>query len=342
MKSYRFGVMVAAGIAVTLGVVDMQGQSSGTPEAHRSAASAAAGKDFAGLLARLCPTPAPAASAPARGAATAAARGTAPARGATAAEAARQIPPREQWHAEPVRVFDNFYFVGTKEHGAWAISTSDGLIVIDALYDYAVIDEVEGGLKKLGLDPTRMKYLVVTHGHGDHHGGAKYLQDKYRPKVVMGPADWDLVEKDTRNPRPTRDMVATDGQTITLGDTTITLIITPGHTPSTISLLVPVKDGGRTHVAAEWGGTAFSDATSDATLRSYIASAVRFRDLAAKAGADVLFTNHTLYDRTHDKLAALSLRKPGAPHPYVVGADAVKRYLTIAEECAKAELSGRR
>jgi metallo-beta-lactamase class B len=325
MASRAIAFVVVVGIALGLSASIGRGQPADTPEAHRAAARAAAGRDLDHLFARVCPEPA-----------TTEARAPAPAAGT------RQPPPREQWYAAPVKVFDNFYFIGTKEHGAWAIDTSDGLIVIDALYDYAVIDEVEAGLKKLGLDPGRMKYLVITHGHGDHHGGTKYLQDKYRPRVVMGPADWDLVEKDTRNPRPTRDMVATDSQKITLGDTTITLVITPGHTPSTISLLVPVKDGARTHIAAEWGGTSFSDTSSEATLKNYIASAVRFRDLATKAGADVLFTNHTLYDRTFEKLAALSLRKPGAPHPYVVGTETVQRYLTVAEECARAELSSRR
>jgi metallo-beta-lactamase class B len=327
ISNFEFGIWNAVVLSIALGLTASigRGQAADTPEAHRAAARAAAGRDLDHLLARVCPTPA-----------------TTPAGGPAPAAGARRPPPREQWHAEPVKVFDNFYFIGTKEHGAWAINTSDGLIVIDALYDYAVIDAVEAGLKKLGLDPARMKYLVITHGHGDHHGGTKYLQDKYRPRVVMGPADWDLVEKDTRNPRPTRDMVATDSQKITLGDTTITLIITPGHTPSTISLLVPVKDGSRTHMAAEWGGTSFSDTSSETTLKNYIASAVRFRELATKAGADVLFTNHTLYDRTFEKLAALSLRKPGAPHPYVVGTETVRRYLTVAEECARAELSARR
>ena len=56
----------------------------------------------------------------------------------------------------------------------------------------------------------------------------------------------------------------------------------------------------------------------------------------------MIFTNHTVFDTTIEKLAALAMRKPGAPHPYVLGTDAVRRYLTVAEECAKAELSGRK
>jgi metallo-beta-lactamase class B len=297
-----------------------------TVESHRAAATAAAGKDHQGLLRVVCPATPPAAPA---GAAPGRAQGRGP----------RPDPPRDQWYAEPVKVFDNLYFVGTKVHGAWAVTTSQGIIVIDALYAYAVEDEVAGGLKKLGLDPAQIKYVVLSHGHGDHHGGAKYLQDTFGAHLVMSAADWDLVERDTRNPKPRRDVVATDGQKLTLGDTTLTLYITPGHTLGTISTLVPVKDGGKPHLAAEWGGTAFSAATPTDQLKAYISSAARFRDLASTA--DVIITNHTEFDGTLAKLAAEQKRGPGDPNPYIIGNDAVKRYITVAEECAKAEIASR-
>ena len=294
---------------------------------HRKAAAAAAGTDLGGILAAACPpeTP-PAAQTAGRG------------RGA-AGGAPRPDPPREQWYNEPVRVFDNLYFVGTKAHGAWAVTTSDGIIVIDALFGYAVKDEVEGGLRKLGLDPAKIKYVVVTHGHGDHSGGAKYLQDTFSPRLILGAKDWDLLERDTRSPSPRRDIEATDGQKLTLGDTTITLYVTPGHTLSTISSLVPVKDGGRPHLAMEWGGTVISPAMPMDQLQSYVSSASRFLDLAAGSGADVIFANHTAFDGTLAKLEALKNRKPGDPNPYIVGKDTVKRYLTIAQECGKATLA---
>ena len=63
------------------------------------------------------------------------------------------------------------------------------------------------------------------------------------------------------------------------------------------------------------------------------------RDIAAAAGADVLLSNHTDYDGTKVKLPALETRAAGAPHPYVVGADSVRRYLTVANECAGAALA---
>lgn len=257
------------------------------------------------------------------------------------AAAAPGIPARETWYFEPMKVFDNFYYIGTKTHGSWALTTSAGIIVFDALYDYAVIDEVEAGLKKLGLDPQQMKYLIITHGHGDHHGGTRYLQDKYRPRVVMGPKDWELVLRDNRNPKPTKDMDATDGQRITLGDTTITLYLTPGHTGSTISSVVPLKEGRTTHVGVEWGGTAVRATAPLASINDYVNSAARFRKIAADAKADVLFTNHSAHDHTMEKLTALKARTPGAPHPFVLGPQGIDRYLTVAEECGRALAAGK-
>jgi metallo-beta-lactamase class B len=243
-----------------------------------------------------------------------------------------------------VKVFDNLYFVGQTEYSAWAVTTSDGIIIIDALFNYSVEDEIVNGLTKLGLEPTKIKYVLVSHGHSDHAGGARYLQEHFGAHVILSAADWELLERNTGTwPKPKRDMIATDGQRLTLGDTTLTLYLTPGHTPGTISTLIPVKDGGKPHLAAEWGGTGFNftitpDKPQQFWFETYINSAERFRDIAAKAGADVLIANHTNLDGSKAKLPALAKRKPGDPHPYVIGNESVQRYLTVANECAKAGL----
>ncbi len=130
-----------------------------------------------------------------------------------------------------------------------------------------------------------------------------------------------------------------DGQTLTLGDTTLTMYVTPGHTNGTVSTLIPLRDGGAKHVAALWGGTLFNFGPDAARFTAYQASAARMREIAAAAGADVLLSNHTDYDGSKIKLPALKTRAPGAPHPYVVGADSVRRYLTVANECAGAALA---
>jgi hypothetical protein len=84
--------------------------------------------------------------------------------------------------------------------------------------------------------------------------------------------------------------------------------------------------------------TTWSSSTTSFWFNRYIESAGRFRTLARAAGADVILSNHTVFDGSKTKLPALATRKPQDRHPYVVGADSVTRYLTVAEECAKAGL----
>lgn len=303
--------------------------SSAAVQAHVDRARDAAGTAFPGLFSALCAPPA----------------APAPASPSNAAQPAGP-PSRAVWHVEPAKVFDNLYFVGQSEFSAWAVTTSDGIILIDAIYDYSVEDEVVGGLRTLGLDPAQIKYVLVSHGHADHSGGAKYLQDRFGARVILSAADWDLLDR-SAGPKPRRDMTATDGQTLTLGGTTLTMYLTPGHTLGTISTLIPVTDHGQPHIAAAWGGTLYNWVRNPAPyitperpasfwFDTYIASARRFRDIATKAGADVVISNHTIYDETKTKLPQLARRVSGAPHPYVVGRDAVTRYLTVAEECAQA------
>jgi metallo-beta-lactamase class B len=332
MKPYRLRAALAFALAVGFGMEGDAGQDKAGIDAHIAAARTAAGKDHLGLFDRICAAPAPA---------------PAPQTGAPAPQGP---PDRSSWHAEPAKVFDNLYFVGEIEYSAWAVTTSDGIILIDAIFDYSVEDEVIGGLKKLGLDPTKIKYVIISHAHRDHVGGARYLQDTLGARVVMSAEDWDLIDRTKGSwPKPKRDMVATDGQRLTLGDTTVTLYLTPGHTLGTISTLVPVKDGTRTHLAAAWGGTAFNWTTNRAAyitperpdrfwFETYIKSAERFRDIVTKAGADVLIANHTNFDGSKTKIPLLAKRRPTDPHPYVIGNDGVQRYLTVADECAKAGL----
>ena len=328
MKSWTIALASVVGLAAYVMGADAIAQSADTPDAHVAAAKAAAGQLHTELFSSLCSTAniSPAA-APQRG------------QRAGGAGAPAGPPDRSTWHAEPVKVFDNLYYVGMTEYSAWAVKTSDGIILLDTIYDYSIEDEVAGGLKKLGLDPATIKYALVSHGHIDHFGGAKYLQEKFGTKILMSAADWELIAASRNQNKPTRDMVVADGQKLTLGDTTLTFTLTPGHTPGTISTLIPVKDNGTPHLVAEWGGTGFNFPRAAETFRTYAASAEKFRDLAAKAGADALISNHTRLDGSKTKIPALALRKPGAPHPYVIGTDAVKAYMTVAGECANAVLA---
>src|ERR1700687_4777377 len=230
MKNHATNVRAA--IAMVSSLLSASAFAQNTPEtidAHLIAARTAAGFDFTGTLARLCVAPV---------AVPSTLRDVAPG----------PAPARDTWFAEPAKVFDNLYFVGSKIHSSWALTTSQGIILIDTLFTYNSEEEIVGGLKKLGLDPATVKYVIISHAHADHVGGAKMMQDRYGSRIVMGGPDWDSIEKSVNGypqGKPKRDIVADDGQRITLDDTAVTLIATPGHTPGTLSMIFPVKDRGR-------------------------------------------------------------------------------------------------
>lgn len=299
-------------------------------EKAQQAAKQAAGFEFLGTLARTCLLP-PSRSEDFR---------DIPAPYVTDPSKA---PPRSTWYADPAKVFDNLYFVGGRVHSAWILSTREGLILLDTLYPYNSEELIIGGMKKLGLDPKDIKYLIVSHAHQDHIGGAEMIQTRYKPRVVMSGPDWDLVEKVPnrfKTMAPKRDIVATDGMKITLGDTTVTTWFTPGHTAGTVSFTFQVLDRGRPLNVAYSGGTALvyewdQPEWSIKNMETYMNSQ---RHLAAKAketGATVLISNHSEFDDVVKKNRMIASRGDG-PHPYEIGADWVQRYFLVTENCALA------
>ena len=252
-------------------------------------------------------------------------------------------PPRETWYADPARVFDNLFFVGGKVHTSWALTTSEGIIIIDTVYPYNSEELIIGGLERLGLNPEDIRYVIISHAHGDHIGGAQMLQDRYGARVVMGEADWGLVETYPhryRSMAPTRDIVASDGMELTLGSTTVNLWETPGHTPGTLSYTFTVYDQGRPVNAAYSGGTAFNfvNATPDPGIRNfqaYIESQQHIADRAAVFGATVILSNHSEFDSAVTRNRMLAGRGDGL-HPYVLGEEWVQRYFQVMQSCARA------
>lgn len=299
-------------------------------EAAIQAAKDAAGFEFVGTLARTCVLP------PSRSEDLS---DTIPAYVKDPSKA----PPRFLWAGEPSKVFDNFYFVGGRIHSSWALTTSEGIILFDTIYPYNSDELVIGGLKKLGLDPKDIKYTIISHAHQDHIGGAEMIQTRYGSRIVMSGPDWDLVEKVPnrfKTMAPKRDIVSTDGMTIALGDTKVSIWFTPGHTDGTNSFTFQVRDRGKPVNVVYSGGTALVyewtlPEWSVKNLETYMASQ---RHLAAKAketGATVLISNHSEFDNAYTKTRMLASRAEG-PSPFEIGADLVQRYFKVTENCARA------
>ena len=261
----------------------------------------------------------------------------------------RRVPERAQWYLEPFKVFDNLFNVGTEWY-VWAVKTSDGVILLNAGRDYAA-EAVPEGLQKVGLDPAGVKYVILHNADPANYGAARMFQDRYHSRILASEADWNIIAKSTdasADIKPRKDIVVKDGQKLTLGDTTLTIYITPGNDSGTLSTVVPVRDGNTRHAGLLVGGRDWDAAeqgvvyfpSEEVALKTWIASANRLRDVAAKANADVFLTVRGLYDQEKEKAKVLGARKPGEPHPYV-NAKALDRYLHVISECMNAQLAWR-
>jgi metallo-beta-lactamase class B len=264
-------------------------------------------------------------------------------------EAAKLIPtPREKWYAPPAKVFDNLYYIGTKTESTWALITSAGIILLNTNFDWVTPDLLDE-LRTFGLDRAFIKYVVVVRSHSDQSWGINALKNLVpTARVIMSESDWDFLAKDNSpaKVKPMKDMVATDRQQLTLGDTTVTFYSTPGPSAGNLSVIFPVKDGNQRHVAGMIGGTTmnlvqggiqiFPDTPT--MIKTYIASAKRFKDIQDKAGVDTIISIHAALDQMFEKVNALKSRKPGDPHPFV-SKDDVDRFSTIVIECAEAKLA---
>ena len=264
-------------------------------------------------------------------------------------EKAKLVPtPRDKWYVPPVKVFDNLYFIGTQTESTWALTTSAGIILLNTNFDW-VTPELLNELKTFGLDPANIKYAIIVRSHSDQAWGINALK-KMVPsaRIIMSEKDWDLLARDNSpaSVKPTKDMVATDGQKVTLGDTTVTLYSTPTSTPGSISVIFPLRDGNERHVGGMLGGDLMRLVQEGIQLypdmqtesKTYIAAVKRFKDIEDKAGVDAIIHIHSEDDNTLQKLDAVRSRKPGDPHPFV-NKDDVDRFMEIHIECAEAQLA---
>lgn len=245
---------------------------------------------------------------------------------------------------EPVRIFDNVYAIGRTSTVVYVIATNDGLMLIDSGYADQVDSVLLPGMAQLGLDPQDIRHVVVLHGHADHYGGSPRLQERFGARVVASEADWALMEAwdpDSGRPvPPVRDVVATEGEPVRLGDGMMTPFLVPGHTPGAISVVFPVRDGEDTHTAAVFGGTALIVPMLGDALPQYLESIDRFADIATEMGVNVVLQNHPLFDGMHEKLERLKVRGSGDPHPFVLGApDSYQRFMETLSHCSQAQVA---
>jgi metallo-beta-lactamase class B len=252
---------------------------------------------------------------------------------------ARPRPTFTTLNVEPAKLFDNLYFIGLANVYAWAVDTPEGIILLDSLNNAKDAEvTIVGGLKKLGLDPARIKYVIISHAHGDHFGGAPYIKQHYNARILASEQSWQEMEKikSENAPAPKRDMVVTDGQKLAVGGITLTFVQTPGHTPGTTSVIVPVLDRGQRHMAFILSGPRTETLE---TTTQMLGSEEKLAKYGKENKVDVQLTNHSYVDNSLPVIEAVRNRKPGEPNAYVIGEEGFQKFVGWQAECLKADIA---
>src|SRR6185503_4008214 len=230
----------------------------------------------------------------------------------------------------------------------WAVTTSAGIVLIDAGYGERFDDTLVAGLMKVGLDPRRIVAALIAHEHADHFGGARLLRQRFGTTIHMSRAAWDALEPKPGAPPasgpdapPARAMVITDGQPVMFGDTMIIPVAIPGHTVGSMGFIFRVKDGARTHMAALFGGSILNPQRRfpASVFEEYLASIQHFAAATRRQQVDVELLNHPIMDGLFDRLEKLKVRKEGEPHPLVVGEESYQRFLGVMAACTQVQLA---
>ena len=251
------------------------------------------------------------------------------------------LPTADSPVIEPRKLFDNLYVIGQVSITTYAITTPQGIILIDTGYLGKDESILLPGFTKLGLKPEDIKVVLLTHGHGDHFGGSRYLQDHFKDlHVWLSAPDWDFVAEQKGDPstKPIKDMVMKEGEPITFGGETVTPVFQPGHTPGTMSLIFPVYDHGKKHMALLMGAVQITPAglTSDGFDKLYD-STKHVADVSKQMHVDVELANHPIWDGSGPKMEAILTRGPNDPNPFIVGEESHQRLMEVLMECLKAQ-----
>ena len=192
---------------------------------------------------------------------------------------------REANKREPIKLFDNVYYIGLHNVSTYLVTTSAGLVLLDASYPDSG-EYILDNIRKVGLDPTTLRYIFISHAHGDHSGGAARIKEVSDAHVGLSAEDWTLLEGQPNNTLK-RDIVLSDGETFSVGDTPFTFYVSPGHTPGALTTTFMAIDGNRRYRVVSPGGLGL--AFGPEWTAKYIASIERLKTVAR---FDVLLRNH--------------------------------------------------
>jgi glyoxylase-like metal-dependent hydrolase (beta-lactamase superfamily II) len=240
-----------------------------------------------------------------------------------------------QYRIPVTQIFDDVWFVGNHYVGQYMIKTADGFVQVDSgntpsefqMFNYPA-------LQSLGLSPGYpLKAIFLTHGHGDHDGGAKWALDNLGAQSYIGSADaagkpYNPILIDSTN-LAMRQM--------TIGGKTFWVMPTPGHTPGSTSAVLEVKDWGQTRRVLINGGQSMT--SSIPQVAQYLDSIERTYAMATVLNVEGVMTPHIYWDGEGAKLDEINATFRTNPGQHVYGHENVLRQLAVARECSASWLA---
>jgi metallo-beta-lactamase class B len=145
----------------------------------------------------------------------------------------------------PHKIIGNLYYVGTRTLSSFLIVTSQGNILINSTYERNV-QTIEKSVEQLGFKFSEIKILLGTHAHSDHQEGDALLKQLTGAQTMAMAEDVPALQamKPGGKEHPI-DKILHDGETVTLGGTTLTAHLTPGHTHGCTTWTMKAQEGGR-------------------------------------------------------------------------------------------------
>lgn len=234
------------------------------------------------------------------------------------------------------QIFDNVYYLGYLNLAAYAVRTSEGLVLVDGGGSEAHGRQILEWMESEGFAPSDLKWIIITHEHFDHFGGAPVMKEATGAKIIAGAnapfGDGRLSLPESLNPL---DLSVTERTVLTVGDTDIVLLPTPGHTPGTLSVFAPVEADGQRHMASFWGGKGMRPNVE--ALREMVRSLALFTEESERLQVDVPLNTHSWGDATISRIIDMVL-VPDRPNPFVMSEEQSRANLQILERCTSAYL----
>lgn len=239
---------------------------------------------------------------------------------------------QESRYVKPFNLYGPIWYVGDSWVCVHLIDTGDGLLLIDSGNCGATAMLVQA-IWEAGFNPRDVKWIIHSHGHVDHIGGAVFFRRMFGAKLYIGQPDardfrerpWISAIQDTYNDCDqlfVPDYEIREGDVLTFGSITMTFYLCPGHTDGVISCFFDVDGPEGVKRCGYYGGFGFNTLQKDYLIEigdpEYKTRDIYLQSLAKvrEQKVDIMLGNHCINNDTLGRRQK-QIEDPGGPNPFV-------------------------